>query len=100
MKTIKTPKCMHNRPGYDPWCYYGKEERKHRRKLFKAVRHKLLFHIPLTEEEKEFQNANGITENSKMSFEGEVKYDWEMTKKRRYLIIKEIKKELKTNKAK
>ena len=96
MKTIKTPKGMHNRPYHGSWCFYDKEERKRRRKLFKAVRHKLLFHIPLTEEEIEFQNENGITENSKMTFEGEIKYDWEMSKKQRYLVIKEFEEKLKT----
>ena len=74
MKTIKTPKGIHNRPYWGRWSFDDKEERKRRRKLFKAVRHKLLFNIPLTEEELEFQNANGITANSKMTFDGKLKW--------------------------
>lgn len=51
MKTIKTPKGIHNRMPYGPWHYSDKNERKYYRKLFKAVRHKLLFQIPLSDEE-------------------------------------------------
>lgn len=73
MKTIKTPKGVHNRPYYGPWYeYYNKEERKARRKLFKAIRHKLLFEIPLTDEEKEYQRKLGIDVNSKMNSQGSV----------------------------
>lgn len=73
MKTIKTPKGVHNRPHTGPWYeYYNKEERKARRKLFKAIRHKLLFGIPLTEEELEYQKKMGIDVNSKMSCDGRV----------------------------
>ena len=74
MKTIKTPKGMHNRPGYGPWCYYHKEERKHRRKLFKAVRHKLLFNIPLTDEEIEFKEKLKIESDTPMTSDGRVNY--------------------------
>ena len=73
MKTIKTPKGIHNRPHTGPWYeYYNKEERKARRKLFKAIRHKLLFGIPLTEEELEYQKKLGIDVNSKMDYQGRV----------------------------
>ena len=73
MKTIKTPKGVHNRPYHGPWYeYYNKEERKARRKLFKAIRHKLLFEIPLTDEEKEYQRKLGIDVNSKMNSQGSV----------------------------
>lgn len=74
MKTIKTPKGVHNRSYWGPWYeYYDKDERKARRKLFKAIRHKLLFNIPLTEEETEFQQKLGIHVNSKMDYQGRVK---------------------------
>ena len=59
MKTIKNTKGVHNRSYYGPWYeYYDKDERKRRRKLFKAIRHKLLFEIPLNDEEIEFQKFN------------------------------------------
>lgn len=70
MKTIKTPKGMHNRWPYGPWYYGDKNERKYYRKLFKAVRHKLLFQIPLSDEEEEYRKKYDITPNTKMSFEG------------------------------
>lgn len=71
MKTIKNIKKVHNRSYYGPWHeYYDKNERKRRRKLFKAVRHKLLFEIPLTDEEIEFQKKNNIDVNSRMDYQG------------------------------
>lgn len=71
IKTIKTPKGIHNRRPYEPWNDYGdKDERKYNRKLFKAVRHKLLFQIPLSDEEEEYRKKYDITPNLKMSFEG------------------------------
>lgn len=71
MKTIKTPKRIHNRRPYGPWNDYGdKDERKYNRKLFKTVRHKLLFQIPLSDEEEEYRKKYNITPNLKMSFEG------------------------------
>ena len=52
MLTIKNKKGVHNRPAYGPWYErYDKDERKARRKLIKAIRHKLLFHIELTDDE-------------------------------------------------
>ena len=76
MKTVKNKKGVHNRPYYGPWyeCH-DKDERKRRRKLFKAVRHKLLFNIPLNEEELEFQKKTGIDVNSKMDYQGRSKWD-------------------------
>ena len=73
MKTIKTPKKVHNRPYHGPWYeWYSKDERKARRRLFKAIRHKLLFCIPLTEEEKEYQKKVHININSPMTREGRI----------------------------
>jgi hypothetical protein len=74
MKTIKTPKNIHNRPSYGEWNYSDKETRKRCRKLFKAVRHKLLFHIPLSDEEEEYRRKHNIKEDTKMTFEGESDY--------------------------
>lgn len=70
MRTIKTPKNIHNRPTHGEWNYYDKETRKRRRKLFKSIRHKLLFHIPLTDDEEKYRKRYGIEENTKMTFEG------------------------------
>ena len=76
MKTIKNTKGVHNRPLHGPWYeYYDKDERKRRRKLFKAVRHKLLFEIPLNDDEIEFQKKNNIDVNSKMDYQGRRKYN-------------------------
>jgi hypothetical protein len=73
MKTLKTPKNVHNRPFHGPWYeMYTKEERRARRRLFKAIRHKLLFSIPMTDEEKVYQSKYGITINSKMDHSGSV----------------------------
>lgn len=75
MKTVKNKKGVHNRPYWGPWYeYYDKDERKRRRKLFKAVRQKLLFNIPLSQEELGFQKKAGIDVNSKMDYQGRVKY--------------------------
>lgn len=74
MKTIKTPKNIHNRPAHGEWNYYDKETRKQCRKLFKSVRHKLLFRIPLTDEEEEYRRKHNIKEDTKMTFEGESDY--------------------------
>lgn len=105
MKTIKTPKGVHNRPFRGPWYeYYNKEERKARRKIFKAIRHKLLFGIPLTEEELEYQKKLGIDVNSKMSCAGSVtigKRKWIVKNGNPYAyhdITKEMIKRLKENK--
>lgn len=76
MKTIKNTKGVHNRPLHGPWYeMYTKDERKERRKKFKAIRHKLLFNIPLTEEELLYQKKLGIDVNSKMNRNGSVKYN-------------------------
>lgn len=72
MRTIKTPKGLHNRLHHGLWSQFGtKEERKERRRLFKSVRHKLLFHIPLTDEEENFRASRNINEHSLMRFDGE-----------------------------
>jgi hypothetical protein len=71
MKTLKTPKGIHNRIHHGKWYNYGdKTERKERRKLFKGIRHKLLMRIPLTEEEEKFRNLHYIDENTKMAYTG------------------------------
>ena len=76
MKTIKNTKGVHNRPLHGPWYeMYNKDERKERRRKFKAIRHKLLFNIPLTEDELLYQKKLGIDVNSKMNRNGSVKYD-------------------------
>ena len=46
-----------------------KEVRKYQRKMFKSVRHKLLMHIPLTEEEA-YRKKYGIEANTKMLYDG------------------------------
>lgn len=54
--------------------FEGKDERKERRRLFKSVRHKLLMHIPLTDEEEAFRERYGIEVNTKMSYDGKSKH--------------------------
>lgn len=44
----KQPKNKTTRKGYQ----FDKEERKYRRKFLKLIKHKIEFHIPFTEEEK------------------------------------------------
>ena len=76
MGSVKTKKGIRNRPFYGPWyIYYDKEERKLRRKLFKAVRHKLLFNIPLTDEEIEFKEKLKIESDTPMTSDGGVNYN-------------------------
>lgn len=72
MKAIKgTDRGYHNRINHGDWsCYGDKQERKERRKLFKSVRHKLLMHIPLTEEEEEFRRMYDINESTRMACTG------------------------------
>ena len=71
MKTMKTPKGCHNRRHHGSWSIYGtKEERKANRRLFKAVRHKLLMCIPLTEEEQAYKEKEGIEVNTPMRCDG------------------------------
>lgn len=75
MRGVKTKKGIRNRPFYGPWyIYYDKEERKLRRKLFKAVRHKLLFNIPLTDEEAELKEKLKIESDTPMTSDGRVNY--------------------------
>jgi hypothetical protein len=75
MKTVKNSKGVHNRPARGPWYeYYDKDERKARRKMIKAIRHKLLFNIPLTDEESVYQKKFGVDVNTKMDYQGRVKY--------------------------
>lgn len=75
MLTIKNKKGVHNRPAYGPWNErYNKDERKVRRKLIKAIRHKLLFHIELTNDESEYQKRYHIDVDTKMDYQGDVKH--------------------------
>ena len=75
MLTIKNKKGVHNRPAYGPWYErYNKDERKVRRKLIKAIRHKLLFHIELTNDESEYQKRYHIDIDTKMDYQGNVKH--------------------------
>lgn len=54
--------------------FEGKDERKERRKMFKSVRHKLLMHIPLTDDEEAYREKYGIEANTKMSYDGKSKH--------------------------
>ena len=47
-----------------------KEVRKERRRLFKSVRHKLLMHIPLTDEEEALRERYDIDEHTHMTHDG------------------------------
>lgn len=47
-----------------------KNERKERRRLFKSVRHKLLMHISLTDEEEAFRERYNIDEHTQMTHDG------------------------------
>lgn len=67
MRTIKDTKGLHNRISHGSWNGYGtKEERKDRRRMFKAVRHKLLMCIPLSGEEERFRNTWKIESDTRM----------------------------------
>lgn len=66
-------KYTHNRPYYGPWWDTTKEARKEGRKFSKALRHKLLFKIPLTEEEKRWVKLFKMTAHSALDREGRVK---------------------------
>lgn len=71
MMTIKDMKGLHNRINHGSWGMYGtKEERKERRRLFKAVRHKLLMCIPLSEEEERFRSRWNIEVDTCMDCRG------------------------------
>jgi len=61
---------------------WSKEDRKEWRKQVKAVRHKLLMHISLTDEEKAFVINHNVTANCGISRDGHVRHsieklDWE-----------------------
>ena len=88
MKTFKDKRRTHNRPVYgELWPYSGDKDR---RKMMKAIRHKLLFHIPLTDEEKWIVEKTGLTATSQLDNRGGVKngrYRW--TDKWRYMNPKE-----------
>lgn len=72
MKTFKDSKRTHNRPVYgELYPYSGDKER---RKLMKALRHKLLFHIPLTEDEQDIVDKTGLTATSQLDNQGNVKH--------------------------
>lgn len=68
----KNSRYTHNRPYHGCWWDYGKEYRKAARKRMKALRHKLLFHIPLTDEEKEMVAITRLTAESAIDHEGHV----------------------------
>lgn len=75
MKAIKDKKGTHNGPYEGKIIRYGtKDERKERRKRFKAVRHKLKMRIPLTEEEEKLKIAHDIQEDTPMTSEGYLPY--------------------------
>lgn len=75
MRALKDKRGIHNRPYTGEWISYrDKEERKHHRRMFKAVRHKLLMCIPLTDEEDLYRIKWGINADSKMDYEGFKKY--------------------------
>lgn len=70
MRTLKTPKNRHecDNPANDHWG--TKEERKQYRKMLKVIRHKTMMHIPLSEEEIEF-NSKQICNEEKTTKKGE-----------------------------
>lgn len=75
MKAKKDKRGCHRRNGELCGNFFeGKDERKERRRLFKSVRHKLLMHIPLTDEEEAFRDRYGIEENTKMLYNGKSKH--------------------------
>ena len=71
MKTFKDKRRTHNRPAYGPFCWYSGN--KENRRLMKGLRHKLLFHIPLTDEEKWIVEKTGLTATSQLDNSGGVK---------------------------
>lgn len=75
MKTMKDKRGCHKRNGELCTNFFDtKEVRKERRKIFKSVRHKLLMHIQLTEEEEAYKEKYDIEENTKMSYDGKSKH--------------------------
>lgn len=68
----KNRRYTHNRPYYGRWWESDKETRKASRKLMKLLRHKLLFHIPLTEEEEAIVKRTGVTADCALDREGGV----------------------------
>ena len=75
MKTMKDKSGCHKMNGELCTNFFDtKEVRKEKRKMFKSVRHKLLMHIPLTEEEEAYREKCGIEANTKMSYDGKSKY--------------------------
>ena len=68
----KNRRYTHNRPYYGCWWETDKETRKAARKSMKALRHKLLFHIPLTEEEEAMVKRTGVTADCALDREGHV----------------------------
>ena len=75
MKTKKDKRGCHRMNGELCGNFFeGKDERKERRRLFKSVRHKLLMHIPLTEEEEAYMEKYGIEVNTKMLYDGKSKH--------------------------
>lgn len=75
MKTMKDKRGFHKMNGELCTNFFDtKEVRKERSKMFKSVRHKLLMHIPLTEEEEAYREKYDIEANSKMSYSGKSKH--------------------------
>ena len=75
MNTMKDNRGCHKMNGELCAIFFDtKEIRKERRKMFKSVRHKLLMHIPLTEEEETYKEKDGIEANTKMSYDGKSKH--------------------------
>ena len=71
MKTMKDKRGCHKRNGELCTNFFDtKEVRKERRKMFKSVRHKLLMHIPLTEEEEAYREKYDIDEHTQMTYDG------------------------------
>lgn len=69
----KNKKRTHNRPFYGPFWWVerlSKEEAKQNRKYMKGIRHKLLFHIPLTEDEQKTVDEYGLTSRTGLNREG------------------------------
>lgn len=87
MKTFKDKRRTHNRPVQGELYPYTGD--KAERKKMKALRHKLLFHIPLTEEEQKIVDRTGLTATSKLDSRGNVYSEGHTTNRWRYLNPKE-----------
>ena len=74
----KNRRYTHNRPYHGCWWETDKESRKAARKSMKALRHKLLFHIPLTDEEKKIVEMTHLTAETGIDHTGHPcsEYNW------------------------